>query len=191
MNRRMLPARCARRRRSPSLSSPSGGSASAEALRDQWCKDVKIRFFVGGAEGDGFGVIVYNGAVQAAHDTGAQVEYVFSGWKSEKMVQQLREAVASAPDGIAMMGHPGDAPIMPLAEEAAKAGIKMMYQNVDVPEVRAKRSAAAMSAPSSSRRATPSAPRRSAASASKAGDKAIVVGQLRRHQPRRSARPPP
>jgi simple sugar transport system substrate-binding protein len=36
-----------------------------------------------------------------------------------------------------MMGHPGDAAIMPLAEEAANAGIVMMYQNVDVPEVRA------------------------------------------------------
>lgn len=114
----------------------SAFAASAESLRDDWCKDVNIRFFVGGAEGDGFATIVYNGALQAAHDTGAQVEYVFSGWNSEKMIQQLREAVAAAPDGIAMMGHPSDAPIMPLAEEASKAGIKMMYQNVDVPEVR-------------------------------------------------------
>lgn len=112
--------------------------ASAEALRDKWCKDVKIRFFVGGAEGDAFGTIVYNGARQAAADTGADVEYVFSGWQIEKMVQQLREAVASAPKGIAMMGHPGPAAIAPLAEEAAKAGIKMEYQNVDVPDVRAK-----------------------------------------------------
>jgi len=111
--------------------------ASAEPT-DKWCKDVKIRFFVGGAEGDGFGTIVYNGALQAAHDTGAQVEYVFSGWQMEKMIQQLREAVASQPDGIAMMGHPGPAAIMPLAEQAAAAGIKMEYQNVDVPEVRAK-----------------------------------------------------
>ncbi len=31
-----------------------------------WCKDVKIRFFVGGAEGEAFGTIVYNGAQQAA-----------------------------------------------------------------------------------------------------------------------------
>jgi simple sugar transport system substrate-binding protein len=113
-------------------------SAHADALRDKWCKDVHIRFFVGGAEGDAFGTIVYNGARQAAADTGAQVDYVFSGWAQEKMVQQLREAVASHPDGIAMMGHPSDAPIMPLAEEAAKAGIKMEYQNVDVPLVRAK-----------------------------------------------------
>ena len=32
-----------------------------------------------------------------------------------------------------MMGHPGEAAIVPLAQEAAKAGIKMMYQNVPVP----------------------------------------------------------
>ena len=116
----------------------SATAAPAEVLRDDWCKDVHIRFFVGGSEGDGFAAIVYNGAKQAQHDTGAQVDFVFSGWSSEKMVQQLREAVASAPDGIAMMGHPGPESIEPLAEEAAKTGILMMYQNVDVPTVRAK-----------------------------------------------------
>lgn len=113
-------------------------AAMAETLRDKWCSDVHIRFFAGGAEGDAFASIVYNGAVQAAKDTGAQVDYVFSGWKAETMVQQLREAIAAAPDGIAMMGHPGEAAIMPLAEEASKAGIKMMYQNVPLPAVVAK-----------------------------------------------------
>jgi simple sugar transport system substrate-binding protein len=113
-------------------------TASAAALRDKWCSGVKIRFFVGGAEGDAFASIVYNGAVQAAADTGADVDYVFSGWSSEKMVQQLREAIAAAPKGIAMMGHPGNAAILPLAEEANKAGIKMMYQNVPVDEAVAK-----------------------------------------------------
>ena len=54
------------------------------------------------------------------------------------MTQQLREAVAQAPDGIAMMGHPGNEAIMPLAAEAADAGIIMMYQNVDVDQVRAR-----------------------------------------------------
>ncbi|RYE51359.1 MAG: sugar ABC transporter substrate-binding protein, partial [Hyphomicrobiales bacterium] len=90
------------------------------------------------AEGDAFASIVYNGAVQAAADTGADVDYIFSGWSSEKMVQQLREAVAAAPKGIAMMGHPGNAAILPLAEDASKAGIKMMYQNVPVDEAVAK-----------------------------------------------------
>jgi len=91
------------------------GPASADALRDKWCSKVHLRFFVGGAEGDAFGTIVYNGARQAAADTGAQVDYVFSGWQPETMIQQLREAIAAKPDGIAMMGHPSDAPIMPLA----------------------------------------------------------------------------
>jgi len=113
-------------------------AAQADALRDKWCSNVKIRFFVGGAEGDAFGTIVYNGAVQAAHDLGAKVDYVFSGWDQEKMTQQLREAIAAKPDGIAMMGHPGNAAIMPLAEQASKAGIKMIYQNVPVDQVTAK-----------------------------------------------------
>ena len=110
----------------------------AHALDDNWCKDVHIRFFVGGAEGDAFGTIVYNGAKRAEADLGPTVDYIFSGWDVEKMTQQLREAVAAKPDGIAMMGHPGDAAIMPLAEEASKAGIQMMYQNVPVPQVVAK-----------------------------------------------------
>ncbi|BCG72574.1 sugar ABC transporter substrate-binding protein [Mesorhizobium sp. 113-1-2] len=109
----------------------------ARALDAQWCKDVHIRFFVGGAEGDAFGTIVYNGAKQAAADLGPKVDYIFSGWDVEKMVQQLREAVAVKPGGIAMMGHPGDDAIMPLAEQAHKDGIKMMYQNVPVPKVTA------------------------------------------------------
>lgn len=107
-------------------------------VRDKWCKGVHLRFFVGGAEGDSFGTVVYNGAKQAERDLGPTVDYIFSGWDVERMVQQLREAVAVKPDGIAMMGHPGDAAIMPLAEEAAGAGIKMMYQNVPAPKVTAR-----------------------------------------------------
>src|SRR6202051_5287338 len=85
------------------------GMADAAALREKWCSKVHRRFFVGGAEGDAFGTIVYNGARQAAADTGAQVDYVFSGWQPETMIQQLREAIAAKPDGIAMMGHPSAA----------------------------------------------------------------------------------
>ena len=106
--------------------------------RAHWCEGVRIRFFAGGTEGDAFAGIVYRGALAAARDLGADVEYVFSGWDSELMTQQLREAVAQAPDGIAMMGHPGNEAIMPLAAEAAEAGIIMMYQNVDVDQVRAR-----------------------------------------------------
>ncbi len=121
---------CARRGAASALAlcAVSAG-AHADTLRDKWCSKVHLRFFVGGAEGDAFGTIVYNGARQAAHDTGAQVDYVFSGWAPEKMTQQLREAVAAHPDGIAMMGHPGEAAIMPLA----RRGGQSRHQD-DVPE---------------------------------------------------------
>ncbi len=117
---------------------PAEQQAAAPAAEAKWCEGIKIRYFVGGEAGDAFASIVYKGAQAAEADTGADVEYVFSGWQPEKMVQQLRDAVAAKPDGIAMMGHPGDDAIMPLAEDATKAGILMMYQNVDVPKVRAK-----------------------------------------------------
>src|SRR6516225_1026882 len=115
----------------------SAAPASADP-QDKWCKGAHLRFFVGGAEGDAFGTIVYNGAKQAEHDLGPKVDYVFSGWDPEKMTQSLREAVAAKPDGIAMMGHPGEAAIAPIAEQAAKAGIRMEYQNVDLPQTRGK-----------------------------------------------------
>jgi len=101
-------------------------------------KDITIRFFAGGDAGDSFASIVYRGAMDAQKAMGIKVDYVFSGWENEKMVAQLRDAIAARPDGIAMMGHPGDAALMPLIQEASKQGIAMMYQNVDVPQVRAK-----------------------------------------------------
>lgn len=110
-------------------------SASAQ-VREKWCSNVSIRFFAGGAAGDAYGTIVYNGARQAAADLGARVDYIFSGWDRERMTQQLREAIAQRPNGIAMMGHPGDAVMMSLTEQATAAGIKMMIQTVDVSKVR-------------------------------------------------------
>ena len=37
-------------------------------LGDNWCKDVRIHFFAGGAEGDGFAGIVQAGAENAIRD---------------------------------------------------------------------------------------------------------------------------
>jgi simple sugar transport system substrate-binding protein len=147
----------------------------AQALDAKWCKDVHIRFFVGGAEGDAFGTIVYNGAKQAEADLGPKVDYIFSGWDVEKMTQQLREAVAVKPNGIAMMGHPGDAAIMPLAEQASQAGIKMMYQNVPVPQVVAKFGGGYVGAQQDAQGRALGA-EAFKLSGLKAGDKAIMIG---------------
>ena len=121
----------------PVPAEPEAGAAPAAAAGEKWCEGMTIRFFAGGEAGDAFASIVHKGALAAEEDLGANVEYVFSGWQVEMMLDQLRDAIAAQPDGIAMMGHPGDEAIMPLAADAAEAGILMMYQNVDVPEVRA------------------------------------------------------
>ena len=114
----------------------TAGVAAAEG--DQWCSGQNIIVFSGGPSGGTFNSIIDRGANQAAMDTGANVQIIYSDWNFEQMVTQLRDMIGQSPDGIAMMGHPGDAAIMPLAEAAEAAGIKMMYMNVDVPEVRAR-----------------------------------------------------
>lgn len=102
-----------------------------------WAKGIKIVFQAGGNTGDAFAQIVINGALQAAQDIGCQLDILNAGWDSSTMVQQYRQVIATVPDGLAMMGHPGDAALLPIAQLAQEAGVLTQYVNVDVPEVRA------------------------------------------------------
>ncbi len=113
-------------------------AGEAPAAGGGWCKDVKIVFFPGGPEGGVFAVNVYNGAVQAQSDLGAQVSYVWSDWNVQTMLQQFSEAAATKPDGIAVMGHPGDPAFDPLIEDAESKGIIVTSQNTELPEMQAK-----------------------------------------------------
>jgi len=106
--------------------------------KEKWCSGVDIVFFPGGPAGGVFAVNVYNGAAQAASDLGANVEYVWSDWDPQKMTQQFAEAMASNPDGIAIMGHPGEEAFAPLVDEAIAQGIIVTSQNTDLPSIEAK-----------------------------------------------------
>jgi len=99
-------------------------------------KGVRIIFFNGGAQGDSFASVVYNGAKAAEGDFGATVEYVWSGWDKEKMALQFKEAIDKSPDAICMMGHPGTNVLAPLIDEAVRKGIIVTLQNVDLPQIR-------------------------------------------------------
>ena len=99
------------------------------------CEGVKIVFFPGGPPGCPFGTVVYNGAVAAAADLGADVEYMFSDWDQEKMVRQFKEAAATKPDGIAIMGHPGDDAFEAAVDEARANGILVTSQNTTLPRL--------------------------------------------------------
>jgi len=100
--------------------------------------DVSIVFFPGGNEGGTFASIVYRGAKLAEEELGCKVDYVWSGWSPEKMIAQFKDAIAKKPDGIAIMGHPGDDAYLPLVEEAIKKGIIVTSQNANLPANEAK-----------------------------------------------------
>jgi simple sugar transport system substrate-binding protein len=104
----------------------------------KWCSNVKITFFPGGPEGGVFAVNVYNGAIQAAADLGPKVSYVWSNWDTTKMIQQFQESMALKPDGIAVMGHPGDPSFDSLIDQAETQGIIVTSQNTELPLAQAK-----------------------------------------------------
>ena len=99
----------------------------------KWCKDVKITFFPGGPAGGVFANNVYNGAQQAEQDLGLPVTYVFSDWDHAEDDPAIQEAVATKPDGIAVMGHPGDDAFSPLIDDAEAQGIIVTSQNTELP----------------------------------------------------------
>jgi simple sugar transport system substrate-binding protein len=113
----------------PTVAAPAETEGPAPAAEGGWCSGTNIVFFPGGSPGGGFETVVYNGAVQAAADTGANVEYVWSDWDAAKMVTQLQEAVATNPDGIAIMGHPGDEAYKDIVDAAEAEGIVITSMN--------------------------------------------------------------
>jgi simple sugar transport system substrate-binding protein len=122
----------------PATAAPAATQGAAPAAGTNWCTGTKIVFFPGGTPGGGFEQVVYNGALQAAADTGADVQYVWSDWDPAKMITQFTQAVATKPDGIAVMGHPGDTAFDPLIDDAESQGIIVTSMNTQLPLAQAK-----------------------------------------------------
>ena len=97
------------------------------------CAGKNFVFFPGGPEGGTFASIVYAGAKAGGGSDGCKVDYVWSDWNPQKMVQQLSEAIARKPTGISIMGHPGEEALGPLIDQAEKAGIIVTVSNVPLP----------------------------------------------------------
>ncbi len=100
-------------------------------------KGVTIRFFCGGPPGCSFASVVYKGARQAEYDLGCDVDYVWSDWNVAKMIADFKDAMAAHPDGIAIMGHPGEDAFEPLIDEAIAKGIIVTSQNTNLPRIEA------------------------------------------------------
>ena len=117
---------------------PGETEGAAPAAEAGWCSDTDIVFFPGGPPGGPFASVVHNGAVAAAADLGANMEVVWSDWNPEQMVTQFAEAAATQPDGIAIMGHPGDDAFQAVVDDAREQGIIVTSQNTTLPALEAK-----------------------------------------------------
>jgi simple sugar transport system substrate-binding protein len=133
----MALASCAPVAPAPAAPAQQQPAAAAAPAADKWCSNVHIVFFPGGPQGGVFANNVYNGAKAAQADLGPKVDYVFSDWDPQKMIQQFKEAAATKPDGIAVMGHPGDESFDPLIQDAEKNGILVTSQNTTLPKMEA------------------------------------------------------
>ena len=116
----------------------SGSTAAAAAGGSGgFCQGTKLVFFPGGTQGGGFETVVYNGARAAEKAFGPDVAYEWSDWDPSKMITQFQEAVATNPDGIAVMGHPGDDAFDPLIDDARSQGILVTVMNTELPKAEA------------------------------------------------------
>jgi simple sugar transport system substrate-binding protein len=116
-----------------------GASGVAVAQEDgKFCTGTDIVFHPGGAEGSGFATVVFNGAKAAEELFGPTVAYQWSDWDTATMITQFQEAVAQQPDGIAIMGHPGDEAFGPLIDDAVSKNIIVTVMNTELPQAEAK-----------------------------------------------------
>jgi simple sugar transport system substrate-binding protein len=122
----------------PAASPSEGVTASGGAAPvGRFCEGTNLAFFPGGTPGGGFETVVYKGAQAAEAAFGPTVAYQWSDWDPNKMITQFQEAVATEPDGIAVMGHPGDAAFQPLVDDAVSKGILVTAMNTELPELQA------------------------------------------------------
>ena len=122
----------------PAASTPASAAAGGAPTGGRFCEGMKITFFPGGTSGGGFETVVYNGAKAAEAAFGPTVSYQWSDWDPNKMITQFQEAMASEPDGIAVMGHPGDEAFKPLIDDAESKGILVTAMNTELQQLQAK-----------------------------------------------------
>ncbi|MGZ8603892.1 MAG: sugar ABC transporter substrate-binding protein [Actinomycetota bacterium] len=109
----------------------------AAASGGQFCEGTNLVFFPGGTQGGGFETVVYNGARAAEAAFGPDIQYQWSDWDPNKMITQFGEAVATNPDGIAVMGHPGDDAFGSAIDDAIADGVVVTVMNTELPQTEA------------------------------------------------------
>jgi len=112
-------------------------SAPAAAVRAQG-KQIVIYMQMGGDRGIASVLARTTGAEAAAKALGVDLHEQYASWDSKKMIDQFKEAIAAKPDGIVIMGHPGEDAMAPLVDQAEAAGIIVTSGNNPLPNLEAK-----------------------------------------------------
>jgi simple sugar transport system substrate-binding protein len=110
----------------------------ATGAKEAGAKQITVYMQMGGNAGDPSTLARTNGAKAAAANLGVKLVEQYSGWDSQKMIDQFKQAVAAKPDGIVIMGHPGEAAFAALVDQAEAAGIIVTSGNNPLPGIEAK-----------------------------------------------------
>jgi simple sugar transport system substrate-binding protein len=108
-------------------SGAGGGGAPAAG------EELTVYMQMGGQEGDPSTLARTNGAKAAAAHLGIKLIEQYSGWDSQKMIEQFKEAIAASPDGISIMGHPGEDAMGSLIDQAVGMGTVVTSGNNPLP----------------------------------------------------------
>ncbi|MBN1285393.1 MAG: substrate-binding domain-containing protein [Anaerolineae bacterium] len=110
----------------------------AQPLAAQEGEEIVVYMQMGGTEGDPSTLPRTNGAKAAAAALGITLVEQYSGWDPQTMIDQFKQAMAANPDGIVIMGHPGEAAFEALVDEAIAQGIIVTSNNNPLPNLEAK-----------------------------------------------------
>jgi simple sugar transport system substrate-binding protein len=77
-------------------------------------KPIVVYMQMGGDRGIASVLARTTGAEAAAKALGIELHEQYASWDTKKMIDQFKEAIAAKPDGIEIMGHPGEDAMAPL-----------------------------------------------------------------------------
>ena len=117
---------------------PASPTQAPAAQASSSGKQLVVYMQMGGNQGDPSTLARTNGAKAAAAALGIKLVEQYSGWDSQKMIDQFKEAIAAKPDGIVIMGHPGEDAMGPLVDQAESLGIVVTSGNNPLPNIETK-----------------------------------------------------
>ena len=110
-------------------------SAGLAAEAEGEGRKLKIWFDTGGGPGESYGTVLQNGAAAAAKDLGLDITFVYSDWSAEKMLDNFRKGLAAKPDGMVVIGVPGDDAYEPLIDQAYAQGALVTCVDTPLPRL--------------------------------------------------------